>query len=375
METAFQIAKSDWMSNPNINGVFKARRRKGRLWTYEPTIQFHVRRKLPLSQLSADQIIPREIDGVPTDIIQANPVLSVTARKLAAIQGGVSIGIEEQNAAGTLGLVMIDGTDGIVGITCAHVLLVNGAATPTLGGHVLHPAIDDGGSIGTDRVGIPMAQGLSVGSGIDAAGFIVDYSYGLSVLDTYILPMGSHDPDIYDLLQKVGRTSGLTNGQVSGIGDITIDYSDYGAGSVTMSMISIIPLDTDSPSAIIATGGDSGSVWYDPSSMEACAIHTAHELASSITYAIYFSSALGGAGISAPLIVDEYSSERKGSANVVIPSFYEVKGSAILSGSSAPFITRLTAVNQDTTLGYDSIEDIYETAGIRFINGSTSPTL
>jgi hypothetical protein len=371
METAFQIAKANWLPRDNINGVFKSLRRVKGKWTDEIVIQFHVKRKLPLEKLSPEEIIPSEIDGVKTDVIQANARPLSDINKYAAVQGGMSIGVEENTGDGTLGIVILDDNQGAVGITAAHCILIEGAETLTPG-HPVHPGMGDSGVAGRGRIGDVLDWDLNT---VDAAGIQLDYPYGLSVFDTLVIPNGFRTPDINDVLHKVGRTTALTEMKVSGYGTTTTDYSAWNIGGLTFDDVLCLIPNGDDPNELIVLGGDSGSFCYYPDTFEGAGLVFALAVETNIAYAFVFSDVLSYCGVNSPVVSPLYESERKGSANLIVPSAYEVKGSAILSGSGPIFSTRLTAVNQDTTLGYDSIEDIYETAGIRFISEGTSPTL
>jgi hypothetical protein len=368
MNPAFEAAKKKWLPRPDVNGVFLARRKKGKEWTDEICLQIHVKKKLPKDALTKAQLIPKTIKGVATDVLETNPVLSIGGGKWSAVQGGHSIGIEEQTDAGTLGLVMLAGTPPVpVGVTCAHVLLVRGAGSPTLGDFVIHPAQDDAGRIIRDRIGVPLSQ-ILVSSSRDIAYFSVDYPYGLSVLDTNVIPTNAADPVINDVLEKVGRTTGWTTGQVAGSGNISFDYTEYGAGVISVPVVFMIPLDTDDPGTIIADAGDSGALWYFPNTQDAGGIHTGHDTVDNIAYAGYFVPP------ASPMIPLEYFKDYKGSANFAIQNVFDSKGAMNLSGASSPFVSRLTVVNQDTTeVQYPAITDIYAAAGIQFIVPGSSP--
>jgi hypothetical protein len=79
-----------------------------------------------------------------------------------------------------------------------------------------------------------------------------------------------------------------------------------------------------------------------------------------------YAQLLSGVLIYSPLIPITYQSEIKGAFNVRTVTTHEIKGSFNLSGTGPLVITRLTATNQDTTQGYDPIEDILEAHGITF---------
>lgn len=371
MEKLLEKLKDDLLELRGVNGVFVSRRRRGGVWTNEPVIQFHVVQKKPVSELRPGEMLPPVIEGIGTDVITANPVLSTSTRKRNAAQGGLSCGVEDQDDVGTITLFVSLSGD-IRGIASAHTLLVKGASTLTLANYVLHPGIDDGGRIGYDRIGVPLSHGLSSSPYTDSALFSVDYPYALSVFNLDVLPKGVTDPQVNDVVRKVGRTTGLTEGKVSGLGYVNFNYGAYGGGSsVSIYVASLIP-NGDDPNEIIAWSGDSGALWYYPSDGDAMGIHIAHALAGGLYYACRFSDSVNVGNLWLP---DKYDRGIKGAMNLAEKAVYEMKGSANLSGSGPPLIARLTASNQDRTLGFDSILTVLENAGITYIraDGGSAP--
>ncbi|MEA3340194.1 MAG: hypothetical protein U9R15_09525 [Chloroflexota bacterium] len=60
--------EADLMRKANVVGVgIGLRQRDGEL-TGEPTIVVSVIHKMPLSQLAPDDVIPRELEGMPVDV-------------------------------------------------------------------------------------------------------------------------------------------------------------------------------------------------------------------------------------------------------------------------------------------------------------------
>ncbi len=56
------------MGRANVVGVAIGLRQEGGEYTDEPVLVVLVSQKLPRAQLSEDDFVPREIDGVPVDI-------------------------------------------------------------------------------------------------------------------------------------------------------------------------------------------------------------------------------------------------------------------------------------------------------------------
>jgi hypothetical protein len=363
LEEAYQEALK-YLDRSEVNGVFKSRRHRNGKWTDdEECIQFHVKQKKSKSQLTDDEMLPAEILGVPTDVITANPVPSV-ANKQSAIQGGLSISIEEKEDGGTLGVILHLMNGDTIGLTNAHVLLKKypNPNTPTLGSYAIHPSITDGAVIGYNRVGVPTQYILNTSG--DAAIFTVDYPYGLSQFDTDMIITGIIDgyPGLNTVLKKLGRTTGITEGKVSGEGSVAPDYSSWGAGFVPINSFFLIPVD-DGGGEIFAPG-DSGSLWFKESTRDGVGLGYAHELGQTLCYACYLGACLSSLGAS-PLLSVTHETDTKGSVNVCINYDREVKGSLNIGGASKPFLTRMTKVKQ--TGEYEPIEDIYTRSGISWI--------
>jgi hypothetical protein len=364
-----KAAHKEFGKHPGVNGVFVGLRNKGGKWTDEVTVQFHVDKKKPLSKLSEAELLPPSFSGLRTDVIESRAVPATSFslpfpfvdRKRSAIQGGVSMGIEEQTNSGTLGLVFISEEAGVCGITCAHVVLR--LVSPTYAGvNVLHPSIDDGGIIGTDRFGTVVYCGMIGPSpGPDVAFIQIERPYGLSMINTDMIMTTMRDPDLNDVVRKTGRTTGTTDAKVQGMGSMGVDYSAWGLGTVSFNMVSLIPAGDD-PNEITVAGGDSGSVWYYPGTTDGMGLVTSVSTSGIISYAQLLSNVF----LYSPLIPNTYHSEIKGAFNVRTVTTHEIKGSLNLSGTGPLVITRLTAINQDTTQGYDPIEDILEAHGITF---------
>lgn len=115
---------------PNVIGYGVGQKTtKGRK-TGEPCLVVFVERKLPISSLRADEILPREVatqhGALPIDIVeQPMPRLGVDNNSYRPLRGGCQI--SASGRSGTLGAVMYDGSDAeVVLLTCNHVLTAAG---------------------------------------------------------------------------------------------------------------------------------------------------------------------------------------------------------------------------------------------------------
>ena len=60
--------EADLMRKTNVVGVGIGLRQQNGKLTDEPVIVVSVKQKLPASQIALDDVIPRELDGVPVDV-------------------------------------------------------------------------------------------------------------------------------------------------------------------------------------------------------------------------------------------------------------------------------------------------------------------
>lgn len=130
------------------------------------SIRILVEEKITRSLLRADEMLPKEIDGVPTDVISISsddPLLRVRLRQSPTPEnertkrwrpapGGVSVGHYRLNGAGTLGAWVRDSRSGEpLLLSCWHVIANSGDCAR--GDPVLQPAVLDGGKCPDDIIG------------------------------------------------------------------------------------------------------------------------------------------------------------------------------------------------------------------------------
>jgi hypothetical protein len=133
--------------------------------TEATSITILVREKARRSVLPAKDILPKQIDGVPTDVISlggTDPLLSVRLRQSPTPKNertkrwrpapaGVSVGHYLLNGAGTLGGWVLDSRSGEpLVLSCWHVIANSGLCKK--GDPVLQPAVLDGGRLPDDII-------------------------------------------------------------------------------------------------------------------------------------------------------------------------------------------------------------------------------
>lgn len=253
-----------------------------------------VRRKVPRAGLAEDALIPAELNGVRTDVIQVGHLAALTERtdRFRPVPGGVSVG-HYKVTAGTLGCVVRDSESGEKLILSNNHVLAN-SNDGKIGDPILQPGPVDGGRASRDMIAtlerfVPIAftNGPATcgwASGYAKAGnvladvlgskhrFTVFWSdpqatnrvdaavgkpvEGVEVLDE-ILEIGALEgaaPAALGMpVRKSGRTSGFTTGQILVLeATVNIHYGDYTARFEGQIVTGSMSMPGDSGSLLVA---------------------------------------------------------------------------------------------------------------------------
>lgn len=141
------------MRKPNVVGVGVGYKIVGGKQTNIPSIIVFVRRKVSLEHLAAEEVIPAQLEGVATDVVESGEIFAHQSRtdKYRPAPGGVSIG-HYQITAGTLGVAVRDkGSGKRLILSNNHVLANSNSAS--VGDPILQPGSADGGRLESDRIG------------------------------------------------------------------------------------------------------------------------------------------------------------------------------------------------------------------------------
>ncbi|NMM30543.1 MAG: peptidase S32, partial [Cellulomonas sp.] len=263
----------------------------------EPTgsesIVVHVNHKVDVSQLPEDQLIPAEIDGIPTDVVEHRirlqshlvPVAgsaapptpgadTTDARRYRPLAGGASMGPfrpvprgasavdgapGEYLVAGTLGAFVTDRRTGrTLALTNFHVAAVD---TGWRAGDLqLQPSrIDDGAMAGSP---IGTVQRAVVSDRVDGAAVLLSPGMQWYPGVIGIGPVkGRAVARIGQTVRKRGRTTGLRHGTVSSV-DFTVQI-DFGGETGVRTLRDQVRIDRDPTETEFSARGDSGSVVVD----------------------------------------------------------------------------------------------------------------
>lgn len=278
---AKKIVEAELISREGVTGISTGYKIKGGKLTNELAVRVYVAKK---RKVAAAQMIPPEIDGVPTDVIQrtyqAN-VLKLKATDLGLqadtgtydpLRGGISIGpcrvIDAFVYVGTLGAIVVDNaTNQQWMLSNFHVMCVDDAWS--VGDTMAQPSRVDGGNCPADVVGQLQRAVLAGntgagGPGVDGA--VAKITARGNVCDVVDIGdvAGTVAASEGQAVRKRGRTTGLTFGTVEST-DLTVNI-DYGDGLGPVTLFDQIGIDVDTAqSTQFGIGGDSGSVVMDSS--------------------------------------------------------------------------------------------------------------
>jgi hypothetical protein len=293
--------KEDFLAKSYVVGVGTAFKVSKGETTDVLSVAVLVRSKVPKASLTAEALIPPEIDGVRTDVIQVGELRALESRTVRwrPAPGGVSIG-HYKITAGTFGAVVRDRASGDRLILSNNHVLANGNdAAP--GDSILQPGAVDGGqpendviarlerfqpiqfevqpgtcSIAASVAGVLNGAARLVGSRhrlqalwIDqAAANLVDAAVARPLSDDLIQDeileigtvSGTAPATLLMPVRKSGRSTALTTGQITVL-DATVTVS-YGPNQSARFEGQIVSGPMSSP-------GDSGSLLVAGDSLQA----------------------------------------------------------------------------------------------------------
>lgn len=265
--------EKELLSLKDVTGVGVGEKIKNGKGTGIPSIRVYVKKKIPKGSLPKDQVIPDEINGIPTDVIERQFVLHPASLSLDDIRlmadsgtynpltGGISIGpcrvVDNHIFVGTLGLVVEDNdSDEAMMLSNFHVMCVDSGWN--VGDTMVQPGrAFDGGSCPNDVVG--ELTRASLGGQVDCAiARITNRNHNCQIKDIGQVD-GTATAVLNEPVRKRGRTTELTHGFVDDTSlSVSIDYGD-GLGTKILTNQIGISVDT-SQSTKIGDHGDSGSV-------------------------------------------------------------------------------------------------------------------
>jgi hypothetical protein len=289
LQLAFREALHRYARRPYVTGVsIGSKIRRGRCLE-ETVVRIHVREKIPKAYLRRAELFPKEIEGVPIDVVQrvyaahlAKEERWLRQRWVDPIQPGVGIARADGDL-GTFGCVVFEESTGRPALlSAAHVLA--GAPKSVAGDPILQPGPGIGGKVGKHTVG-ELRGWIWNGLG--------DAAYALLTGQRRVNPLfllnplrlqGVRKPRKDDVLVKSSLKTGVTRGRVESVGEIEVSYGAESPGSSVsvvkrlMQGFEIRTLDPANPENLeISEKGDSGAVWLDPETGEGVGLHVGGE--------------------------------------------------------------------------------------------------
>ena len=293
--------KDLFLSKQNVIGLGAGYKNKEGSNTGDLCLVTLVTRKVPKVDISAADLVPEEINGIKTDVIEVGWVRTLASRitNVRPAPGGVSIG-HYKVTSGTLGCVVRDKVNGKkLILSNNHVLANNNDAK--LGDPILQPGTLHGGKVETDKIAElykfqPIKYGTEqnpptalnkfanllnkIGKYLNSQQIlqvIKNNPYAFNVIDAALaVPMNENDildevleiglvteitpPFLGMPVIKSGKTTGLTKGNITVL-DVTIDI-DYHNGNIARFENQIL-------TTPMSEGGDSGSLLVEETSKKA----------------------------------------------------------------------------------------------------------
>lgn len=282
IERALTSAIEKFGSRSDITAIDRGVKYEGGQGVGRSCVRFHVRRKLRPGDVPADLMLPSSIEGVVTDVIEAEYLhqagtASVKRRgRNEELRPGMSIAAAGCRA-GTLGAIVFDrASRQPLLLSVAHVFV--NVFRPEVGDRILQPARDDGGNADRDSVATLRRFFQQDSWRSDAAVAELNGSRTFSRVPIGVRQaaeeVGTAQPGT--LLQKSGRTTGITEAVVEGRGIYKYPFAPRG---VVGFRLRLPPGAVDTPLNDLSGPGDSGALWYGDGGRIAYGLHCAGEVA------------------------------------------------------------------------------------------------
>jgi hypothetical protein len=289
----------------NVVGVGIGRKiSKGKV-TATPSVRIYVERKVSEKSMPSEFLIPKKIEGVPTDVVETGRFVAfavpIAQRRLRPAKGGCSVGFQFSGSqagfvmAGTFGTLVTDPAGKRYILSNNHVLANENALA--IGSPIFQPGLLDHGDAAKDQIAV-LSRFVEIKPAptknkIDSA--IAELT-NLKLAKAIILPKvgklasTAPIPAVEQMkVEKHGRTTGYTTGVVVDVAaDVKVGY-DFGTAVFADQIIVV------GTSGSFSDSGDSGSLIVDRTSRRATGLLFAGS--KSHTIANHISDVLAGLGV------------------------------------------------------------------------------
>jgi len=280
LDAAMRKVYASYRHRSNFTGADVGYRWNGEERTDQQVVRVHVDAKLPIAELSDAVAFPKEIDGIPLDVIEgpykANKGTDGPKGRAPVLMGGVSVG-RLDNSAGTLGAIVIDEETRRPGILSNwHVLA---GPRGKRGDAVIQPGAWDGGAR-QDAIAHLSRWMLDLDGDAAVADLNAARSWLPVQIGSYDTFDGHRNSRLNEVLVKHGRSTSRTSARVDGEGIYRVFY-EVQPGQIEARDIQGFKLVPEAPGNYedieISEGGDSGSLWYSATDKNAVGLHFAGE--------------------------------------------------------------------------------------------------
>lgn len=258
-------ARAQLQQYPGVVSVELGIKESGGDLTDDLAWRVYVVKKLPEAELAPGAVIPDEILGVKTDVIEYDvPTLTFDSSKYRPLKGGIQIDNDLPVGQGTLGcFAQVDGSQEIVALTNAHVVEAGGATNTIEMGQ---PEYTECCCCACDEIGTCSTSDRKLDGSVDAA--IVRLKSGVGITNVIRalnadgsdgIVQGSRAASVStDTVVKVGRTSDRTTGTV-----VSITHGTPAGSDGTPARTDQILVKPDTGITKFQDFGDSGSALVD----------------------------------------------------------------------------------------------------------------
>ncbi len=294
LENDLEKVKSELLKLPNVVSVGIGLKETAGNLTKEVVYRVCVKAKIKESDLEASEVIPKEINGIKTDVVlplspkDANDVCGGTSerdeyKRYATLTAGLPIGSKANSGSvGTLGWFGAIGSKHYL-LTNKHVLFDSSTGEVTSETKVGQPKAKEPSNCCCCTCGDNWVIGKSVYAKKSKADNIDAFDYAIAELDNdltnnnlkitndstaqVIEVSGKAQPSVNDVVRKIGYRSGYTEGTIYHTGDHAVNVN--GSTVTWKNTVLISPNNTDYKvesedgtecKDTFANSGDSGSV-------------------------------------------------------------------------------------------------------------------
>ena len=214
-----EIHKKNLLQKAGVVAVGIATKKVGGKDTGEPCITVFVKQKVPRAALLEEDIVPEELDGVKTDVVEIGEIRALQLgeehrKKYRPAVGGISLG-HYKITAGTLGAIVYKDNKPYI-LTNTHVGCPHWEGAQK-GDTVLQPGSYDGGKMPEDKIGEveDYVEIKDSGNLADASLIRVDEKdVKPELLGLGVINPNPVRPKVGDVIKKSSRTSGVNTGKV-----------------------------------------------------------------------------------------------------------------------------------------------------------------